>query len=712
MREDKHLPTSHISAASDVIDMAASLNRRLLLDIAELQRNPYPNVAFHIEEGDMKNGCLVLNTQRYGLIHMTVKIKHDFPLSPPKIKVDSYVDHPNVFNYYICASVLKVNEGYTPAYTLKGIAIQLLSFFSSDSIEQEDGGTVSLNGYKSRYAVGGDHSKAYVCQKCQLGMAQPSSTASQNGVAPHVGGKRPHSVFVEPDTANFQITDSAGMFPEPEVEEPKGMSEPDRKRHLVYIPNLVLRKFAKEVRVGPRKEQNAVPAKSDRQDAIQKAELPPEILVMICNELETEDLLAFAASWSQISRLIVDRDLIRTRELQCFCFKESYLSRKLGVGVAVIKRGRTGTFESEFDLLSQEGFETHRIRLSVQGMRFQHWLPLPISRGHWRKVKSSVPASLGALYADASLASNTQENVIYHFMNDIVVKLNEAGYGDQHSRGSSRSSGTYSSLTHASEKAIESYFHLFHLLLCLATETPGLIASANNLLQNFLQGRTSKSECPSLGHLLVAALISEIEMTDDLVKAIIKEAITRNVVWMLDSRGAGMSELAYLEPSAISEYRLEKTFGASKTSYRLLMFLRLFQLTAVGSPRKPLTQLRDEAFDRHGAPPRGSAKGLAESIKLIHQVNHFPDFLLAMGLKKLPTKETFTSFLRDCVQASVSKGYSKMPYSQGQALALRRRMEPNVEVEEGVIETEWHQVSKSQSFFPGGDSGGRGWRSR
>lgn len=81
--------------------------------------------------------------------------------------------------------------------------------------------------------------------------------------------------------------------------------------------------------------------------------------------------------------------------------------------------------------------------------------------------------------------------------------------------------------------------------------------------------------------------------------------VIRNVVWMLDPNGSNMPELAYLEPSEVSEYRLRETFQASKTSYRLLMFLRLFQQTAIGSPRKPLAVLRDEAFDRHGAPPRG-----------------------------------------------------------------------------------------------------------
>ena len=74
-------------------------------------------------------------------------------------------------------------------------------------------------------------------------------------------------------------------------------------------------------------------------------------------------------------------------------------------------------------------------------------------------------------------------------------------------------------------------------------------------------------------------------MTKDLTFLIIKETVTSNVVWMLDPRGAGMADLSYLEQSAESDYRLQTTFQASKTLYRLLMFLNLFRRTA-RPPRK------------------------------------------------------------------------------------------------------------------------------
>ena len=439
---------------------------------------------------------------------------------------------------------------------------------------------------------------------------------------------------------------------------------------------------------------------------MQDMALANEVLLLICDNLETEVLMAFAEAWTRVGAVITKFDVIRTRELQCFCLKKDYLSVKLGVGVTVGQKGTIHSFASEFDLLSQEGFSTHKIRRSVHGVPFQFWLPLPLTRGHWNKVKDDVRVSLSTLLSAGNLGAVAPVEVIYHFMNDIVVKLNaqaaEATTRSPYYPYEETSSGT---MTQASEKAIESYFHCFHLLLCMAANQPGIVKAATELLSGFSQGKNSKADCPNLGTLLVTALVSDVEMSTGLIKSIIKETVTRNVVWMLNPKNQNMPELAYLEPSAVSNYRLQKTFDAGKTSYRLLMFLNLFRKTAVGNPRKPLSQLRDEAFERHGAPPRGSAKRLAESIKHIQTIDNFPQFLAAMDIEKI-SAEWFTQFLRDCVEASMKKGYSKMPFSQGHALALRQRKEPGVEVAAGVYALDNVDLSRV-NFFPDKHGGQR-----
>jgi hypothetical protein len=418
--------------------------------------------------------------------------------------------------------------------------------------------------------------------------------------------------------------------------------------------------------------------------------LPDEILLLMFAKLDTKDLLSATKVCSKIGNFVTSYDFIRVRELQCFCLKESFQEAKLGVGVKISIHGRQRILESEFDLLSQQAFDEFHICRSTEGLSFEHWLPLPINRRHWRSVRVDVDASLTKLAQGAGVTSGEANvRVLYSFMNDVVVKLSNefnANWGDI----------LKSTLTHASEKAVESYFSTFHLLLCIATENDRVVRDANRHLLRFIGGATSKDAFPNLGHLLVTVLISEEGLTEELTMSIIKEAILRNVVWMLDHQGAGMAELSYLEPSAISDYRLQKTFETSKPSYRLLMFLALFYRTARPSDVL-LTTLRD------GAPPAGTAELLATRIRQMRTVKNFPDFFKAIGLKDLPSKENTYNFMKKTIEKSVALGYSRWTLTQGQALAIRRVKEPDVEVAEGVTldgRIVGSLSSRAMTFFP------------
>lgn len=213
-------------------------------------------------------------------------------------------------------------------------------------------------------------------------------------------------------------------------------------------------------------------------------------------------------------------------------------------------------------------------------------------------------------------------------MNDVVVKLSTQAEGNPANRSLyGLQTLPESTLKHASEKAIESYYHLFHLLLCNASEDKTIIPAVNRTLARFLDGHNDKDAVPNLGHLLIMVLISDFDMDSIFTMAIIREAVTRNVVWMLDAKGAAMPELSYMEADMISHYRLAKTFEAGRTSYRLLMFFNLFRNTVnrgTGANRKTVEQLRDEIFDAHGAPPRGAATRLAQDVKHLQDINDFP----------------------------------------------------------------------------------------
>lgn len=637
-----------------------ALERRLLNDIAEIQQDPYPNVYLHFDDANMRKACLILTPEDEDPLHLTIEFGKDYPLCAPTVKIQTSIVHPNVFGDYICATILNTTDGWTSAYTLKGIVIQILSFFCSDSLEQDHGrgNFVSLAEYRRRYARQNDRhpqpSQVFTCKICGFG-------------------------------ADWRDSQDEEM----EVDEP--------------VASVVTPTSIKYI--------------TTRQPKSKLFSLPDEVVLSIFNEMETRDILAFAEAVPSIQRMVHSYDFIRIRELQCFCLKQSFMETKLGVGVA-IAGGRRAVFRSEFDLLSQDAFYQHGVRRSIQGVRFDKWLPLPLSRRHWNLVRTNATACIKGIHTAAQMEVREPSciDVLYYFMNNIVVQFSadaEKGFHRPDAR---------STLSHASEKAVEAYFALYHLLLCLATEDLNIVASANRIVARFIAGPRTKAHFPDLGHVLVASLISDAGLTEELTFLVIKEAILRNVVWMLDTKGAGFAELAYFEPSAVSNYRLVNTFAASPTSYRLLMFLKLFS-SAVRAPGKSLPQLRDALFDTHSAPPPGTAAKMAEQIRQIRAIDGFPGFLDAMGIKDKPSAEVFTAFLRRTIGDSVSAGYSCMPMTQSELYMIRKIRERNVEVAKGVSVTpaleKWFEQGEKwfnngwngrPSFFPGGNRGGGGSR--
>jgi ubiquitin-protein ligase len=643
------------------------LQRRLLKDIAELQNEPYPNIHLHIDDADIDKACLILTPECEKPLHLTVRFPPNYPLKAPQVSIQTPILHPNVYGDYICASILNTSEDWTPAYALKAIAIQLLSFFSSEYLEQVHSGRQTnieewrieirtSHHLRRRYNPGDG---CFECHACGFGQEWPEEQ-SQDGEYPSDGDAAP-------------AVDDLG--------EKKSQPTPEVASKLLGLPD--------------------------------------EILLLTLAEMDTRDVLTLASAAPSIARVVRSYDFIRVRELQCFCFKKSFFETKLGVGVAISGSHKRPVFRSEFDLLSQEAFFQNKVDYSIQGVKFDRWLPLPLNRRHWRLVQTTVGPCLKGIQAAAGMDVRRTDavDVLYCFMNSVVVQ-----FSADYERGACNTKDRRSTLNCVSEKAVEAYFALFHLLLCLATEDPSVVVRAKETISRFLSGPRTKAHFPDLGHVLIAALIAGAEPTQGLTLAIIKEAILRNVVWMLDSQGADMAELAYLEPSAVSDYRLATTFSASKTSYRLLMFLRLFS-RAARPPNKSLIDLREALFDTHGAPPAGITAMIAERMREIHAIDGFPQFLAVMGIKEMPSKTQFTAFLRRSITDSVAAGYSKMPMSQSQLYMVRRVWEPRVEVAEGVRVTgelvkwfekgeKWHHNGWKgrPSFFPSQRNGGRAAR--
>lgn len=400
--------------------MADLLRTRLLRDVAELQTKPYPNIALHIHDEDIEEACLILTSEGYGPMHLTIEFPPDYPLNPPEIKMDSDVFHPNVEKSYICASILMTEEGWSPAYTVKGIAIQLLSFFSSDSIEQVGGQeSIELKSYKETHAnrvFGATH----CCTECGFGMgaigniprspklSSISSIIDSTPATSVIDSTPPSSIW---DGESQQMESETGSILDLDLDLFKlslslGSKPPlQQTRNELSAPSF---DYTKSVQP-PRHSKG-----------IQRSDLPEEIILLICSMLDTEDLLIFQEAWDRAKFVLMKHDIFHIRDLQCYCFRTSFKESKLGIGVDVTVAESKGFFESEFDLLSEEAYHVYGIRQSVQGVPFEHWLPLPISEEHWQSVRNESDDVFEGLM---DMAMNSKQNateiqVVISFMWD------------------------------------------------------------------------------------------------------------------------------------------------------------------------------------------------------------------------------------------------------------------------------------------------------
>ena len=67
------------------------------------------------------------------IVHFTLTLPYDYPMSPPTINIMSPLKHPNVFGNYLCLSMFdmatkKIKKKWSSAYTLHSILLQLQSF--------------------------------------------------------------------------------------------------------------------------------------------------------------------------------------------------------------------------------------------------------------------------------------------------------------------------------------------------------------------------------------------------------------------------------------------------------------------------------------------------------------------------------------------------------------------------------------------------------
>ncbi|CAG8537984.1 5311_t:CDS:2, partial [Scutellospora calospora] len=603
---------------------------RLKREIIELRNDPLKGVDVIIHD-DITSMCLILTPLQgpfFGLrLHLTVKIPEEYPRIAPKVSIQTAVEHPNVFDDwdeydgYICADILQsharssngYNGGYTAGYLLKYIFLQLLSFFSDQWVEQDHGGLYKIEVDKS---AAQRIVRCYSCTKC--GYNKPTCS---NPIK---------VVLIDDEIENQDIYGnrvSSSLSP-------------------TYVNSDV-------------STQTSDTTVNDLND---------DAWLHILEFLTDQDIFLLSKAYPRISTLVSYFNIMLRRQLVCYYLRKNFTESVLGIGV----RAGYGSVEKreliieEFDLFSYEAFKDHNLRVGIWGNKFTHFLPIALNQHHFDRSLPILKLSLMQLRDYSNWDPSIIFKTIPGIMSTIVVNLMKACDDS----GAQSVSNRNLVVLKASEKALQGYCLLLHLLTMLAEKYPEITKEAENKITRFINSEKKverhKSRTPNLGELMIYLFLCKNVVWSDFCPSFLQELLARNVVWFLNKEPG----LAYIEPENYrSDYRLNATFELSNTSLRLV----LFQVSFL----KIIQGIGKDMKHRYGYPSDEMSTSLLLLIKQIYNVKTWDVFfkMIDFSLPERGWKHVITKMLKNAINESYNSGYHQVPYTINELYFIRLKKE-------------------------------------
>ncbi|MCO5595647.1 hypothetical protein L7F22_049692 [Adiantum nelumboides] len=664
--------------------------QRLQRDLKELYREPLPGIHVHLHPSNMALMCLLLTPLEGPLcglrLHLSVSISPSYPCYPPEVSIQTPIlGHPNIFNSFICCDILSLRRlhdqssldymgGYTPAYLLKYLFLQLLTFFSAPQIEQDHGGVLSFDWTLVSYF------KDFACDECGYHTAMIRKGIYRDGMglvcdlSEESGNDSDSEEAVEPRRGSKPIDKSVGGSLDMRVQAEGNVS--------VQSPL-----SSTDVSLAP-----PVPE-------VDLHVLHDHAWLIIFDYLSDQDLFNLARASHTVGDVVHRYNVILRRELVCFFTRKSFREAVLGVGVRLQQEASSNASLKwngpvkkvlcieAFDMLSFEAFELEHVHQGIFGHSFTHFLPLGLDDHHFARA---IPA-LQRFLADIGLTCDTSPtgflDVIPKLMNTMIVNMMKEcdipgasiEPGDEYVwERLTESSASKRAVLQASEKAFTGYCLLFHLLMKLSSMFPLIKAKAQEKMALFFTGKASrnKKNIPDLGE-FVAVLPLVVEDGSDwatICSALVEELLTRNVMWTLREK----PELAELGKDRSNNFiiparrRLQDTFLASRTGLRLMMLQANFM--------KALLQWRNKLNETYGFPPSEMAAYLVELVKRIYVVqggkrdpySAWKDFFTLLQYEPIPSMIETIEMLKSAVLDSKSKGYHRDGKISGQKQAAHK----------------------------------------
>lgn len=614
------------------------------------------------------------------IFHLILKFPENYPHSPPDVELCTYLNHPNVFGgwreegYTLCLDMIKEYytdvpyTGWTSAYSILSLLLQLQSFLFAENIPQDWGGhaKASKNKKSTHKAISATRDFKYEIETHD-GIWITHTHTNPWPPLPKNTAKRPLKPKAKP--FQFRIQDFPSLGSEATTEDPVEI-ETLTIAHQ-EVPGLV----EKEHPPQDRRPSRPVPPSLAPQLPSHADLLPSAVYTKIFSYLGAKEILKARDVCSHWRRVVVTYNLFERTQIVCFHSKATLDDdgTTLGIGLQVdyYPDGKAlKAASSPLDLLSLQAFDEEGIRTGVWGGRseaFDHFLPLIFNDGHAAKAFQKIEETVYRIMKRCAFPildgqrKHSRRNQIQHqhfnkfhpymifqllatLMNSMVVELMNSA---EQSRGGEIQ-------RHASEKALEGYCAFHHMLLYFAKRYPVLIEYADKQVYQFLSSEEfrCKRRTPNLGILLICLTLSRVGWAQRLRRPLVMEAFDRNVRWLLQKHPK-LSRASLLT----SDKRLECTFTGARTSLRLMMF-QVYFLSCIGRPpsAKGPFDVLDRYEKRMGKPTTAQKEDLQRNAKEILAVTTWPQFFQRLR-GPVPSKNRLVEILVQAVKNSERKGY-------------------------------------------------------
>jgi hypothetical protein len=203
---------------------------------------------------------------------------------------------------------------------------------------------------------------------------------------------------------------------------------------------------------------------------------------------------------------------------------------------------------------------------------------------------------------------------------------------------------------HASIKALEGYCAIHRLMIYFVRKHPALTEQAERTVSNFAKSseHRTKNYVASLGDFLALLSITKLQWKD-LATAYIEENFIRNVRWVL-------AKYPELSDPEVDENRCAKTFLASQTSIRLMLF-HVYFLEQIGRPQgKSLDEIADNYDKLFGRPNNAMKDAFLSAVRSIMKIKSWDEAFSSIGLQA-PPQGDLCDWLQKSVTMSLKRGY-------------------------------------------------------